>query len=229
VGVRDEVTVWEADNSSSPFRFGEHVAVSGWSRLWSLGDRAILGRTLLGLVCSSQCPGDIILRTYDLARALRDAGIPVIGGFHSPMEEECLDLLLRGSQAVVVCPARSIERMRVTAAWRKPIDVGRLLLLSPFPARHRRPTTALAEKRNRLVAEIAQKVFVAHAAPNSKTAAFCRQLLAEGKPLWTFDTPTAEPLRALGARGFPSVQAIIDAFRGQAQDGGEGTGTGGGT
>jgi len=213
VGVRDEVTVWKPDNSDSPFRFGEHAVVSGWPQLWSLGDRAILDHRLLGFFCSSQCPGNIILRTYDLVRSLRDAGVPVIGGFHSPMEEECLDLLLRGSQPVVLCPARSIERMRMPAAWRKPVDQGRLLVLSPFPSRHRRPTVPLAEKRNRLVAEIAQKVFVAHAAPKSKTDAFCRQLLAEGRPLWTFDTPTAEQMQTLGACCFLSVEAIVAALR----------------
>jgi predicted AAA+ superfamily ATPase len=46
-----------------------------------------------------------VLRTFALA--LREAGIPVIGGFHAPMEKECLDLLLRGTQPVVICPARS--------------------------------------------------------------------------------------------------------------------------
>jgi predicted Rossmann fold nucleotide-binding protein DprA/Smf involved in DNA uptake len=185
--------------------------------MWTLGDRAILSRPLLGFLCSSQCPGDIILRTYDLARSLRDAGVPVIGGFHSPMEKECLDLLLRGSQPVVVCPARSIEGMRVPAAWKRPVEQGRLIVLSPFPSQHRRPTVPLAEKRNRLVAEIAHKVFVAHAAPQSKTADFCRQLLAENRPVWTFDTPTAEPIRSLGARCFPSVQAIVDALSSHTQ------------
>jgi hypothetical protein len=160
---------------------------------------------VLGFFCSSQCPGDIILRIYDLARSLRDAGVPVIGGFHSPMEEECLDLLLRGSQPNLVWPARSIEQMRVPATWKKPVDEGRLLVLSPFPSHHRRPTVPLAE--NQLVAEIARTVLVAHAAPRSKTDAFCRQLLVKGKPVWTFDTPPAASMQTLGAQCFPSVQA----------------------
>jgi predicted Rossmann fold nucleotide-binding protein DprA/Smf involved in DNA uptake len=215
--ARDEVSIWKPDNGDSPFHFGEHVILTGWPQLWTLGDRAILGCPLLALFCSSQCPGDIILRTYDLARSLRDAGVPVIGGFHSPMEAECLDLLLRGSQPVVVCPARSIEWIRVPGAWKKPIEKGRLLLLSPFTSQHHRPTVPLAEKRNRLVAEIAHAVFVAHAAPQSKTYDFCRQLLAENRPVWTFDTSTAEPIRSLGARCFPSLQAIVDALSGHTQ------------
>ena len=219
VPARDAVTAWEPDNKGSPYEFGRDVAVSEWPRLWTLGDREILGRSLLALFCSSQCPGDLILQTYDLARALRDAGVPVIGGFHSPMEEECLDLLLRGKQPIVVCPARSIERMRVPAAWKAPIDQGRLLVLSPFPAQHCRPTVPLAERRNRLVAEIARQVFVAHAAPKSKTDAFCRQLLEAGRSLWTFESPAGEPLQGLGAGRFSSAQAVVNALDGSARGG----------
>ena len=47
----------------------------------SRGDPALLTRPLLGLVCSVQCPGSIILKLYDAIRELRDAGVTVIGGF----------------------------------------------------------------------------------------------------------------------------------------------------
>jgi predicted Rossmann fold nucleotide-binding protein DprA/Smf involved in DNA uptake len=215
MGAQNEVSVWKADNHDAPFHFGGRLAISEWPRFWTLGDRAILDRDLLGFFCSNQCPGDIILRTYDLARALRDAGVAVIGGFHSPMEEECLDLLLRGTQPIVVCPARGVERMRVPAAWKTPIDQSRLLVLSPFSRQYNRPTVPLAEKRNRLVAEIAQGIFVAHAAPESKTDAFCRRLLEAGRQLWMFDNPAATQMQVHGARCFSSVQAIVDAVRGQ--------------
>lgn len=210
----NEVSPWDADNDASPFHYREHLVVSDWPRLWTIGDRRILARPLLGFFCSSRCPGDIILRTYDLARALRDAGVPVISGFHSPIEEECLDLLLRGRQPTIVCPARGIERLRLPAEWKNPIDAGRLLILSPFPSRHRRPTIRLAEQRNRLVGEIAAIVFVAHAAAGSKTEAFCRELINHGKTVWTFDSPSQTILRSLGASCFPSVQAIIDNLAG---------------
>ena len=48
----------------------------------------------------------------------------------------------------------------------------RLLVLSPFPAMARRPTAELAAQRDELVADLAQRVFIAHAAPGSKTEAF---------------------------------------------------------
>jgi hypothetical protein len=64
-------------------------------------------------ICSVKCSGNAILQTLDLAQQLRDAGVPVIGGFHSPMERECLRILLRGSQPIIVCPARRLQGMRV--------------------------------------------------------------------------------------------------------------------
>src|SRR5262249_33903510 len=134
-------------------------------QIWAIGNLDILAVPLLGFFCATRCPGNVILRTYDLAQSLREASIPVIGGFHTPMEKECLEVLLRGRQPVVVCPARSIERLRMPVGWRKPYAEGRLLILSPFAAHQRRPTTAFAEHRNRFVATLATHIFVAYAGP----------------------------------------------------------------
>ena len=165
----------------------------------SKGNLSLLDEPLRALFCSNRCPGDLILKTYDLARAMRDAGVPVIGGFQTPMERECLRLLFRGSQPVVVCPARGIDNMRIPREWRPALDEGRLLVLSPFPATARRPTAELAAQRNNLVAELAQRVFIAHAAPDSKTEAFVRKLAESGKPLLTLDSPANENLVEMGA------------------------------
>ncbi len=119
------------------------------NRVWAIGEQQILHRPLLAFFASTRCPGDVILRVYDAARSLRDAGIPIISGFHTPMEKECLDLLLRGIQPVVICPARSLQGMRVPSAWKPAILAGRLLLASPFAERHRRNTAELAGPRIR--------------------------------------------------------------------------------
>lgn len=78
-----------------------------------LGNVRLLEDPLAALFRSSRCPGDVVLKVYDFARTLRDA---IIGGFQTPMEKECLRLLLRGSQPVVVCPARGIGRIRIPRA-----------------------------------------------------------------------------------------------------------------
>ena len=169
-------------------------------RIWAIGNLAILEKRLLGFFCSTKCPGEIILHTYDLVRTLRDAGVTVISGFHSPMEKECLALLLRGAQPVIVCPSRSIERMRIPIAWKLPLEENRLLILSPFAVKQRRATAELSEKRNAFVTALTDKVFVAHAAPGSKTEQFCRELLQRGKSLLTLESSENTGLLALGAK-----------------------------
>ncbi len=186
-------------------RAGDGPAIE---RLWAIGNLELLDRPLLALFCSKQCPGAAIVRSYDVARVLRDRGVPVIGGFHSPMEKDCLDILLRGTQPVVICPARGIERMRVPGAWRPGIAAGLILVLSPFPARQRRPTQALAEQRNRMVGALAARFLVAHAAPGSKTERLCRELLAAGKPGYIIDAQADRHLLAAGARVLDEPEMI---------------------
>jgi predicted Rossmann fold nucleotide-binding protein DprA/Smf involved in DNA uptake len=181
-----------------PAAFQSGTLLAPCSQIWALGNLDILPMPLLGFFCATRCPGSVILRTYDLALALREAGVPVIGGFHTPMEKECLEVLLRGQQPVVICPARSIERLRLPMNWRKPYGEGRLLVLSPFTARQRRPTTELAEYRNRFVATLATNIFVAYAGPGSKTAQFCGELVAQHRRAYTLDLPDNAHLMQCG-------------------------------
>src|SRR4030042_3605462 len=150
------------------------IGDEGFSRFWAIGDVKILNSPLLGLLCSIRCPGRVIVQTYDLARALRDAQVPVISGFHSPMEKECLDFLLHGKQPIVICPARSVTKMRMPSAWRKACDEERLLILSPFALKHGRISALLAEKRNGFVSLLAGQFFVPYAASGSKTEHLCQ-------------------------------------------------------
>lgn len=203
---------WNADGPGPPYRFGPGDPATAWPRLWTIGDRTLLEQRFLGFFCSRRCPGDVILRTYDLARDLRDHGVPVIGGFHSPMEQECLRLLLRGKQPVVVCPARGIERMRLPKEWSDPIEAGRLLVLSPFPAEQSRMTADLAAKRNRLVADLATAVFIAHASPAGRTAGLAGEVLAAGKPVWTFECPANAVFGTDGLRPLVSAAEVREAL-----------------
>lgn len=166
----------------------------------TIGNRLLLSEPLTALFCSARCPGGLILQTYDLARELRDAGVAIIGGFQTPMERECLRLLLRGRQPLVICPARSIAGMRIPASYRLGLAGGRLLIASALPPWARRATADLAARRNELVRSLAARVIVAHAAPGGRTEALARRAVAAGQPLFTLDSPANANLLALGAR-----------------------------
>ena len=117
------------------------------------------------------------------------------------MEQECLTILLRGSQPIIVCPARSLQGMRVPAEYNQPLDQGRLLLLSAFDEKVDRVTLETASFRNRFVAAMADAIFVAHAEPNGKTELFCREVLGWKKPLHTLKDAANTNRIELGAKG----------------------------
>ena len=165
----------------------------------AMGSVEILRRNRLGLICSIRCPGSIVIKTFDAIRELRDAGIVVAGGFHSPMEKECLDFLLRGEQPVIVCPAKGLARPRLPASWRAAIDSGRLLLLSLFSNTVIRTTQAQAETRNQFIAALSHAVLIPHASPGGKAESVARHILARGQPLSTIEDEENAGLLKLGA------------------------------
>ena len=175
----------------------------------SLGDPGILKARKLAFFCSVKCPGEPIVQAYDFARALRDIGVTVIGGFQSPIEKDCLELLLRGTQPVIVCPARSLKDIRLPTAWKTGIGQGRLLLLSPFAESIRRPTVELSEKRNEFVANLADQVLFTYANPGGKTEALAKSVISSGKPVFTLDSKENLNLVALGAKALKS-DGVVD-------------------
>jgi len=164
----------------------------------ALGDLALLDRRPLALFCSSRCPGSLIVQASDLAHALADRGAAVIGGFHTPVERACLEILLGGAGPLIVCPARGMYKV-IPAALRKPLADGRLLLLSPFAETERRVTAELAAARNRFVAALAERVLFVHAAPGGRTEALAREVIGWGKPVDALAHEANANLRNLGA------------------------------
>lgn len=190
---------WSSSGSGLPDRTRRRLTTESSQTVTTRGTPDILAKQTLAFFCSIRCPGDVIVKTYDLARALRKTDVTIIGGFQTPMEKECLTLLLRGTAPVVVCPARGLGQMRLRAEWKKPVAEGRLLLLSFFDDGIRRTTAELASKRNGYVAALADRILIAHAGKGSKTEGLCRDALARDKPVFTLDSPDNAHLVALGA------------------------------
>jgi predicted Rossmann fold nucleotide-binding protein DprA/Smf involved in DNA uptake len=212
-----DVTIIDVTSSTSPSTIRKALGTHAFRQVWAIGNLKILEQPLLGFFCSTTCPGEVILRTYDLAIALREAGVSLIGGFHTPLEKECLALLLRGTQPLVICPARSIAQMRLPAAWRQAVMAERLLLLSPFAAQYRRPTVELTEQRNRFVAAMAAHILVAHAAAQSKTATLCLELLRQGKQVFALTHTANDYLLTAGAHR-AMITALCTAVSGPPDD-----------
>jgi predicted Rossmann fold nucleotide-binding protein DprA/Smf involved in DNA uptake len=163
-----------------------------------LGNPYLLESASLAIFSSASCPDDIAVNTYLLAQHLRRSPVTIVSGFHSPVEQESLTILLRATSPIIICPSREIESMRIPAEYREGLESGRLLLLSPFSEK-RRPSTDMAVYRNRVVAALADEVFVAYAEPAGKLQKFCRELMEWGKRIYTFSGRLNKDLISMGA------------------------------
>ena len=128
----------------------------------SLGNTDILQTPLTAFLCSRQVPAAAVLRCYDWAIAQREAGITVISGFHSPLEQDVFRYLLKGRQPVVLALARGLKK-QWEPALQKAYDDGRLLIISPFDEHVKRASTSNAIVRNALMIDLAEQIVIGYA------------------------------------------------------------------
>lgn len=128
------------------------------------GNKEILKNRKIGFLCSRKVPANIILKTYDWTIEQRDKGVCVVSGFHSKIERDIFDILIKGKQPIILVLARGLLK-RWDKEIIKLVDEERLLIISPFEKKIVRPTMETALKRNKIIAEIADKIFIAHSSP----------------------------------------------------------------
>lgn len=176
------------------------------------GDPAPLFRPTLGLICSAHCPGTILLETYRFIRNISADGPTIIGGFHSPMERNCLETLLVHHVPVVYCPGRRLNSRSVPRAWRDALSGHRLLLLSPFSDKQKRVDRALAGQRNVFVGALAETLFVPYARPGGAVASLVRLAAGKGKQVITLADPGNAELVRQGAMAL-DVGELIGRYK----------------
>jgi predicted Rossmann fold nucleotide-binding protein DprA/Smf involved in DNA uptake len=183
-----------------PENFSRYLGKEAPEVVHAIGNLAVLENPITALFCSQRCPGELILKTYDLIKELRSNGGTIISGFHSPVEKDCLTILLRGTQPIVICPARSIDNMRIPREWHQHLDNGRILILSPFSSKQYYISAQKSVYRNRFVAALSNEVIIIHAAPHSKTMTLSKEILSWQIPIHTFNQDDNQQLIELGAQ-----------------------------
>lgn len=153
----------------------------------------------IAFFCSRSCPGDVILIVQDWANARGPEDVPVISGFHTPVERDVLRILLREGRPIIYTLARALEGARLPAAVRAAETQGHALILSPFTAATRQTTARTAEERNRHILTRAASVLIAHASPGGKTESLAAEAIAMGLPVFTLSSPANANLVGMGA------------------------------
>lgn len=123
--------------------------------------------TKIAFLCSRKIPAGAVLKCYDWAIAQREAENCVISGFHSQLEKDVLHYLLKGKQPIIVALARGLK-IKLDSALQKPLDDGRLLIVTPFTNEITRVTASTASKRNKFMIDLADKITVGYASKDGQ-------------------------------------------------------------
>ncbi len=199
--------------STYPPILRDRLGKSAPEKLYVIGDATVLQQSAVAFVCSVKCPGSVVIHTFDAIRELRDAGVVVVGGFHSPMEQECLEFLLRGKQPVIMSPAKGLSRPRLSTIQRDAIEAGRLTLVSIFPETDTRTNKKQSQSRNEFVAALSPSLLIPHASQGGNAELIARQALERGQPLYTISDPENDVLIKFGATSYSCLQIKAIANR----------------
>jgi len=131
------------------------------NNLHFLGNQELLKLHKIAFLSSDKFSATSVLKSYDWATEMKQQNQCVISGFQSKLECDVLDILLKGTQPIIIALARGIYKKTPTNL--KPhIDSGRLLIISQFQPNVLRASRAIAYKRNRLIIDLADSVVIAH-------------------------------------------------------------------
>lgn len=131
------------------------------------GDIKLIEMPLTAFLCSSKYSATAVLKSYDWAILQRKLGKCVISGFHSIIEKDVLDLLLEGSQPVILALARGMTKC-INQKLQRHIDDGRLLVVSFFSSDVTHITKETAIRRNEIIISLSNEIVIAHASKGGK-------------------------------------------------------------
>ena len=153
------------------------------NKLHYWGNKEILKNHKTAFLCSRKCPSDIILRTLDWAKEKKDKGECVISCFHSQIEKDVFNILLKGVQPIILVLARGMKK-RWPGEIKKAVDGARLLIISPFDESVIHITQETANKRNEIMAELADFIFLAYSTKGGNLDRLLENI--KGKKIKTF-------------------------------------------
>lgn len=149
--------------------------------LFQLGNAELLSLYKTAFLCSREVPATVVLKCFDWAIAQREAGSCVISGFHSVLEKDVLAYLLKGTQPVIVALARGMKA-KIDQEFKKPLEQGRLMIVTPFDQKHKRVTTQLSITRNAFMADIADEIVIGYAKAGGNIDRLIQQF-GQSKPI----------------------------------------------
>ena len=131
------------------------------------GNKNILNFEKTAFLCSRKIPAEVVLKSYDWAKEQKEKGICVVCGNHSQIEKDVFDILLKGTQPLILVLARSMKK-HWEPKIKKAIEQERLLVISPFNESTKHITRETARIRNKYIIDISDHIVVAFKTPGGQ-------------------------------------------------------------
>ncbi len=147
-----------------------------------IGNETLLELKKTAFLCSRSIPASVVLKCYDWAIEQREAGNCIISGFHSQLEKDVFHYLLKGKQPIIIVLARGLKE-KIEPELIKPLEQGRILIISPFNKTVKRVTEQTAELRNKMMIELADKITVGYVLPGGSLEAILKNSKKEFESL----------------------------------------------
>lgn len=131
------------------------------------GNKDILGQEKTAFLCSRKCPADVVLKSYDWAKAKREEGTCIICSNHSQIEKDVFEILLKGKQSFILVLPRHMKK-RWEPEIVEAVNQNRLLVIAPFDNPVKRVTRETATKKNETIIELADHITVGYKTPDGQ-------------------------------------------------------------
>lgn len=133
----------------------------------TLGNSSLLDCKKIGYFASSKIATLSVLPTLDWATEVAQReDVAIVSGFHSIMEREVLNFLLRGKCGIICVLARSIYK-KIPDKFREAYNSGRILFIVPFKTSATMTSRRLCQRCNEYVASISDELVFSSLTPDS--------------------------------------------------------------
>lgn len=131
------------------------------------GNESLLDRKTIGYFAAGKIASLSVLPTLDwAAEVAKREDVAVVSGFHSKLEREVLDFLLRGNCGIIYILARSMYKI-IPTRYREAFDVGRILFIAPYKTKSATSSRILCLGCNKHAAKLADELVFSFLTPAS--------------------------------------------------------------
>ena len=134
--------------------------------------------------------------------------VSFVGGWHSPLEEEALRIVLAQEASIIFCVPKSLDRFVPSIELGSRVSQGQALLLTHCSPRAKRITRDASMRRNQLVVELAKAILILSAPEGSASLNLATSALRQGKTVHTLEHRLNQELLTAGA-----VPATLNTIR----------------